>query len=103
LKSTNEFWSIAILVVGIAVFFTTATVSTIRRNRGRRRRSAGTDPVNWWSPSARDGQHGGGHHGGRSGGDGGGHHGGWSGGDGGGHHGGWSGGGDGGSTGGHHG
>jgi hypothetical protein len=100
LKSANEFWSIAILVVGIAAFFTTATVSTIRRNRGRRRPSAGADGVNWWSPSERDGHHGGGHHGGW-GGDGGGHHGGWGGG-GGGHHGGW-GGGDGGSAGGHHG
>jgi hypothetical protein len=94
LKSTNEFWSIAILVVGILLFFTTATVSTIRRNRGRRRPSSGADPVNWWSPSGRDGHHGGGHHGG--------HHGGWGGGDGGGHHGGWSGGGDGGSAGGGH-
>jgi hypothetical protein len=93
LKSANEFWSIAILVVGIIAFFTTAMVSTIRRNRGRRP-SAGADPVNWWSPSGRDGHHGGGHHGG--------HHGGWGGGDGGGHHGGWSGGGDGGSAGGGH-
>jgi hypothetical protein len=94
LKSTNEFWSIAILVVGIAAFATTATVSTIRRNRGGRRPSAGADPVNWSSPSGRDGHH---HH------HGGGHHGGWGGDGGGGHHGGWSGGGDGGSTGGHHG
>jgi hypothetical protein len=99
LKSANEFWSIAILVVFIIVCFTTATVSTIRRNRGRRR-PRGADPVGWWSPSGpdgpRDGRHGGGHHGG-------GHHGGWGGGDGG-HHGGWSGGGDGGgSAGGHHG
>jgi hypothetical protein len=94
LKSANEFWSIAILVVFIIVCFTTATVSTIRRNRGRRR-PRGADPVGWWSPSEPDG-HGGGHHGG-------GHHGGGGGG-GGGHHGGWSGGGDGGgSTGGHHG
>jgi hypothetical protein len=104
LKSANEFWSIAILVVGIAAFATTATVSTIRRNRGRRRPAAGADPVNWWSPSGPDGRHDGGHHGGHHGGWGG-HHSGWGGGGdgGGGHHGGWSGGGDGGSTGGHHG
>ena len=101
MKSANEFWSIAILVVFIVVCFTTATVSTIRRNRGRRP-PPGADPVGWWSPSERDGHrgghHGGGHHGG-------GHHGGWGGGDGGGHHGGWSGGGGdgGGSSGGHHG
>jgi hypothetical protein len=95
LKNANEFWSIAILVIGIAAFATTATVSTIRRNRGRRRPSAGADPLNWWTPSGPD-HHGGGHHGG--------HHGGWGGDGGGGHHGGWSGGGDGGgSTGGHHG
>ena len=95
MKNANEFWSIAILAVGIAAFATTATVSTIRRNRGRRRPSAGSDPLNWWTPSGPDRHHGGGHHGG-------GHHGGW-GGDGGGHHGGWSGGGgDGGSTGGGH-
>jgi hypothetical protein len=104
LKSANEFWSIAILVVGIGLFFTTATVSTIRRNRGGRRPSSGADSVSWWSPSERDGQHGGGHHGGHHGGHGGGHHSGSGGGDGGGHHGGWSGGGDGGgSAGGHHG
>ena len=96
MKNANEFWSIVILAVGIAAFVTTATVSTIRRNRGRRRPPAGSDPLTWWTPSGPDRHHGGGHHGG-------GHHGGW-GGDGGGHHGGWSGGGgDGGSTGGHHG
>jgi hypothetical protein len=100
LKSASEFWSIAILAVFIAVCCTTATVSTIRRNRGRRP-PRGADPVGWWAPAERDRHHGGGHHGGGH--HGGGHHGGWGGGDGGGHHGGWSGGGDSGGGGGHHG
>jgi hypothetical protein len=109
LKS-DEFWSIAMLIAFIIVCFTTATVSTIRRNRARRP-PPGADQVGWWSPSGPDGRHsghrGGGHHGAGhhgAGHHGGGHHGG-GGGDGGGHHGGWSGGGGdgGGSAGGHHG
>jgi hypothetical protein len=102
LKSASEFWSIAILAVGIIAFFTTATVSTIRRNRARRP-PPGADQVGWWSPSGPDGRHGGHHGGGHhpGGHHGGGHHGGF-GGDGGGHHGGWTGGGDGGGGGGGH-
>jgi hypothetical protein len=104
LKSASEFWAIAMLIAFIIVCFTTATVSTIRRNRARRP-PPGVDQVGWWSPSGPDGRpgghHGGGHH--HGGHHGGGHHGGWGGGDGGGHHGGWSGGDGGGSAGGHHG
>jgi hypothetical protein len=78
--------AIAMLVVSIIIFFTTATVSTVRRNR-RARSFSRDDPINIWSPTD---QHGHGH--------------GWGGGDSGGHHGGgWGGGGgDGGSVGGHH-
>jgi hypothetical protein len=81
---------IAMLVAFIIFCFTTAIVSTVRRNR-RTRSYSRDDPINPWSSS---GEHGHGHHGG-----------GWGGGgDSGGHHGGgWGGGGDGGSVGGHHG
>jgi hypothetical protein len=88
LKS-DEFWSIAMLIAFIIVCFTTATVSTIRRNRARRP-PPGADQVGWWSPSSPDGRPGGHHPGGHRGGwGGGGHHGG---GGGGGHHGGGGGG-----------
>ena len=79
---------IAMLVAFIIFCFTTAIVSTVRRNRRARSYSRG-DPINPWSSSGEHG-HGHGHHGG--GGDSGGHHGG-----------GWGGGGDGGSVGGHYG
>ena len=79
--------AIAMLVVCIIVCFTTATVSTVRRNR-RARSFSRDDPISIWSPTD---QHGHGH----------GH--GWGGGGDGGHHTGGSGGGDGGSVGGHHG
>jgi hypothetical protein len=62
-----------LVILFITIIITTATVSRIRRNRRGRRPTPGDVPVNWWSPSGRDG-----------------------------HHGGWSGGGDG-SVGGHHG
>lgn len=81
--------AIGMLVVFFIICFTTATVSTVRRNR-RARSFSRDDPINIWSPT---GQHGHGHgHGWGGGGDSGGHHGG-----------GWGGGGDGGSVGGHHG
>jgi hypothetical protein len=74
--------AIAMLVVFIIVCFTTATVSTVRRNR-RARSFSRDDPVNTWSPP---GQHSHGH-GWSGGGDSGGHHGGgWDGGSVGGHH-----------------
>jgi hypothetical protein len=96
----NKTLAIAMLVIFVIFSFTTAIVSTVRRNRRSAKSFSRDDPINIWSSSNQDGQrHGHGGHGG-----GGTQHGGWSGSGDGGHHGGWSGGGgDGGSVGGHHG
>jgi hypothetical protein len=96
---SDKFLSIAMLVVFFIIICTTATVSTVRRNR-RARAYTRDDPITIWSPSEQVGHHHG-QHGGGGGWGGGGHH---DGGGGGHHGGGWGGGGgDGGSVGGHHG
>lgn len=55
--SSDRSLGIAMLVVFLVVCFTTATVSTVRRNRRSGRSFSRDDPINIWSSTGQDGQH----------------------------------------------